>query len=108
MVENNVLSGNRIQIKLHQGRCSLRINLRITLFLIFLNDIVTEIGSSIRIFADNTSVFIIVDNSDVAAEILNADFDKIVKCTEAWLEKFISLKTESLLIGKSINLYVLP
>ena len=36
----------------------------------------TEIGSSIRRFADDTSLFIIVDNPDVAAEILNADLEK--------------------------------
>ena len=46
------------------------------LFLIFINDIVTEIGSSIRLFADDTSLFIIVDNPDVAAEILHADLEK--------------------------------
>ena len=46
------------------------------LFLIFINDIVTEIESSIRIFADDTSLFIIVDNPDVAAEILKADIEK--------------------------------
>ena len=46
------------------------------LFLIFINDIVTVIGSSIRLFADDTSLFIIVDNPDVAAEILNADVEK--------------------------------
>ena len=43
------------------------------LFLIFINDIVTEIGPSIRLFADDTSLFIIFNNQDVAAEILNAD-----------------------------------
>ena len=58
------------------------------LFLIFINDIVTEIGSSIRLFADDTSLFIIVDNPDVAAEILNADLEKIAKWAEAWLVKF--------------------
>ena len=47
------------------------------LFLIFINGIVTEIGSSIRLFADDTSLFITVDNPDVAAEILNADLEKI-------------------------------
>ena len=49
------------------------------LFLIFINDIVTEIRSSIRLFADDTSLFIIVDNPDVPAEILNADLEKIAK-----------------------------
>ena len=73
------------------------------LFLIFINDIVTETGSSIRLFVDDTSLFIIVDNPDVAAEILNADLEKIAKWAEAWLVKFNPLKTETLLISRKIN-----
>ena len=73
------------------------------LFLFFINDIVTEIGSSIRLFADDTSLFIIVDNPDVAAVIFNADLEKIVKWAEAWLVKFNPLKTETLLMSGKIN-----
>ena len=72
------------------------------LFSIFINDIVTEIGSSIRLFADDTSLFIIVDNPDDAAEILNTDLEKIAKWTEAWLVKFNPLKKETLLIPRKI------
>ena len=68
----------------------------------------TEIGSSIRLFADDTSLFIIVDNPDVAAEILNADLEKIAKWAEAWLVKFNPLKTETLLITRKINKPVHP
>ena len=32
------------------------------LFLLYINDIVSEIGSNIRLFADDTSLFIVVDN----------------------------------------------
>ena len=78
------------------------------LFLIFIIDIVTEIGSSIRHFADDTSLFITVNNPDVAAEILNADLEKIAKWAEAWLVKFNPLKTETLLISRKINKPVHP
>ena len=37
------------------------------LFLLFINDIVREIDSNIRLFADDTSLFIIAENSDLAA-----------------------------------------
>ena len=43
------------------------------LFLLLINDIVHDIGSSIRLFADDTSLYIIVDDPSVAAELLNAD-----------------------------------
>ena len=46
------------------------------LFLIFIKDIVTEIEFSIRLFADDTSLFIVVDDPDVAAELLDADLEK--------------------------------
>ena len=37
------------------------------LFLLYINDIVADIGSNIRLFADDTSLFIIVDNPITAA-----------------------------------------
>ena len=47
------------------------------LSLLFINDIVTDIGSNVRLFADDTSLFIIVENPDTAAELLNLDIEKI-------------------------------
>ena len=42
------------------------------LFLLFINDIVKDKGCNIRLFADNTSLFLAVENPDTAAEILNS------------------------------------
>ena len=47
------------------------------LFLIYINDIVDDIHSCIRLFADDTSLYIIVDNPISAADELNADLAKI-------------------------------
>ena len=41
------------------------------LFLLYINDIVEDIDSSIRLFADDTSLYIIVDDPIQAAEQLN-------------------------------------
>ena len=46
------------------------------LFLFFINDIVTDFGLTFRIFVDDTSLFIIVENPDMAARILNMDHEK--------------------------------
>ena len=46
------------------------------LFLLFINDIVTVIWSNIRLFADDTNFFIIIENPDTAAELLNLDLEK--------------------------------
>ena len=47
------------------------------LFLLYINDIVEDINSSIRLFADDTSLYIIVDNPVEAANQLNSDLSKI-------------------------------
>ena len=49
------------------------------LFLLYINDIVKNMGSNIRLFADDTSFFIIVENPISAAQLLNSDLEKIAK-----------------------------
>ena len=57
-------------------------------FLIYINDIVKRIGGSIRLFAYNTSLYIIVDLPEQAARILNADLQTISKWANSWLVTF--------------------
>ena len=45
------------------------------LFLIYINDIVKDIGSAVRLFADDTSLFI--DFPETAAGIINTDLSKM-------------------------------
>lgn len=47
------------------------------LFLIYINDIVTDIEANIRLFADDTSLYIIVEDPNSSAAILNCDLSKI-------------------------------
>ena len=72
------------------------------LFLLYINDIVNDIGSNIRLFADDTSLFLVVENPDTAAETLNSDLEKISQWAKTWLVKFNPAKTESLLISRKI------
>ena len=37
------------------------------LFLLYINDIVSDIGSNIRLFADDTSLFRVVENPAIAS-----------------------------------------
>ena len=73
------------------------------LFLLYINGIVTEIRPKIRLFADDTSLYIIVENPDAAAEILNTDLNKISKWAKSWLVKFDPNKNEYLIISRKIN-----
>ena len=45
-------------------------------------------GSNIRLFADDTSLYIIVDNPFMAAETMNADLEKISRWAATWLVGF--------------------
>ena len=46
------------------------------LFLLYVNDIVDNIESNIRLFADDTSVFTVIDNND-SLNVLTEDLHNI-------------------------------
>ena len=73
------------------------------LFLLYINDIVTDIQSCVRLFADDTSLYIIVDNPISAAEMINTDLEIIHRWAEKWLVKFNPSKSESLLVSRKNN-----
>ena len=68
------------------------------LFLLYINDIFHKIHSNIRLFADDTTIYIIVDFPDSAAQILNIDLERIAHWAAKWLVGFNAKKTEALLI----------
>ena len=64
-------------------------------FCYFINDIVTNISSNICHFADDTNLFIIVENPDMAAELLNMDLEKIMKWAKRLITSFNAFKRSS-------------
>ena len=62
------------------------------MFLIYINDITEGISSNIKLFADDTSLFIEVEDPNIAAEVLNSDLDKIKLWADHWLVKFSTAK----------------
>ena len=78
------------------------------LFLIYINDIVKDIGSNIRLFADDTSLYIIVTDPDTSAELLSSDLTKIGDWADKWLVTFQPPKTDFLVISRKINKPVHP
>ena len=71
------------------------------LFLLYINDIVNEIRSNIRLFADDTSLYIIVDTPDNAAEIMNTDLHSIYRWSEEWLVDFNASKTFTMTVSRN-------
>ena len=78
------------------------------LFLIFINDIVNNIKTNIRLFADDTSLYHIVEDPLLTALYLNLDLSKIFAWAKQWLVDFHPQKTESLIISKKRNKPVHP
>ncbi|MEW8546213.1 MAG: reverse transcriptase family protein [Candidatus Thiodiazotropha sp.] len=70
------------------------------LFLIYINDIVNEIHSHIRLFADDTSLYIIVENPQIAATTLNTDLGTITRWASDWLVDFNPSKTVSMIVSR--------
>ena len=74
------------------------------LFLIYINDIVKHIGCSISLFADDTSLYIVVDCPFHSAQLLNnTDLQTISDWAAAWLVTFNPLKTLSMIILRKCN-----
>ena len=84
---------------LHQSWDSSGLSLGILLFLIYIHDIVNDIGSNSRLFADDTRLCIMVTNLNTAAELLTSDLIKIDDWDEKWLVTFQAPKTDSLVMS---------
>ena len=65
------------------------------LFLIFINDITEVVRfTQIRLFADDTCLFLTVDNRQQAQELIDADLQAIYTWSNKWLVKFSVPKTK--------------
>jgi len=70
------------------------------LFLIFINDL-TEVTRfcHMRLFADDTCVYLTIDNREQAGEMVNADLQAIHNWSKKWLVDFSAPKTKSLIVS---------
>ena len=73
------------------------------MFIIYINDIVKENQSLIRLFADDTTLYVIVDRPDLAAYTLNIDLQRIYVWSESWLVNFNPKKTVTKLCTRKRN-----
>ena len=70
------------------------------LFLIFINDIVHDIQSNIRLFADDTSLYIIIDDPNTSNSILHNDINRISNWALKWHVLFNPTKSETLTFSR--------
>ena len=57
------------------------------LYLLYINNIVADIQSCVGLFADNSSLYIIVDNSSSVVEMIFTDYETIHRWEEKWSVK---------------------
>ena len=70
------------------------------LFLVYINDIVNDIDCNIKLYADDTSLFIVVEDEYAAASKLNSDIETINNWSVQWLVNFNAKKTEAMTVSK--------
>ena len=73
------------------------------LFLIFINDIVDVVNSNIKLFADDTSLYLTVDDPQTAAGTLNTDLSSLDDWSKQWLISFNALKTNSMTVSRKAH-----
>ena len=66
------------------------------LFLIYINDLVEEIDCDIKLFADDTILYISSNDDQMSADVLNKNLKKITKWSNQWLVNFNPQKTKML------------
>jgi hypothetical protein len=73
------------------------------LFIVFINDILTDINSTIKLFADDTRLYLIVYDPQETAQTLNDDLVKLHAWSTKWLVNFNPQKTETITISRKLN-----
>ena len=69
------------------------------LFLLYINDIVKNIKTNIRLFADDTSLFVVIENEE-SVKLLNEDFITIANWADDWLVILHPNKTNTFLVSR--------
>ena len=68
------------------------------LFLVYINDLADEVDCNIKMFADDTTLYIDVDDPESSANKLNSDLSKIKIWADLWLVDFNPSKTKAMTI----------
>ena len=67
-----------------------------------------EIHANIQLFLDNTSLYLIMEHTDITAQLLNIDFETMAFLAKLLLVTFNPTKSESLLISQKVNAPIQP
>ena len=73
------------------------------LFLILINDNVDEVNCKTKLFADDSSLYAIVDRPLLVSIYLNSDMQIIHRWAERWMVTFNPKKTKSMIVSRKLD-----
>ena len=82
---------------------SLGIVWSLMLFIVFIDGILTDINSTITLFADDNSLYFIVDDPQETAHTINDGLVKANAWSTKWLVNYNPQKTETMTISQKLN-----
>ena len=85
----SALNGGSSQLGYHRVPCWVHSS-----FLVYINDLLDDLSSDAKLFADDTSLFTIVYDENIAAEQLNNDLKIISEWADQWKMQFNPYKTK--------------
>jgi hypothetical protein len=74
----------------------------------YINDIITDIQSTMKLFADDTSMYSFINDPVIQSQTLNADLNKIDVWAKKWKVNFNQTKTELMVLSRKINPIIPP
>ena len=72
-------------------------------FLVYINDLVDNVHSDIKLFADDTSLFSVVKGERETAADLNRDLERVSQWAWQWKMQFNAEKTEEVIFSTKRN-----
>ena len=76
------------------------------MFLFFMNDLPDALTSQVRLFADDTLVYLTVNSQDDANRLHQADLNKLAEWGQRWLMEFSAKKCQVLRVTR--RKHILP
>ena len=73
-----------------------------TLFLIYINDLPDVVENVVKLFADDTKIYSVVNNEYQQLK-LQEDLDSLMNCSDTWLLRFNSSKCKHLHMGREAD-----
>ena len=68
------------------------------LFIVYINDLVNNLHCNVKLYADDTTIYIDTDNLDESTHLMNMDLQAVSEWSRTWLVTFCPNKTEYMLI----------